>query len=875
MAARLHSHVLTLLLLLLPASTSATYSSLCHFPTAAHDNGSTVSPLPLPWITAGGHFSGGGGDLNFAPGRDYYNRVFSLLCLGTPGTATDDPTVTHVSATLTLEGARRYDVASRHSVSFHLIGYYYSTPTNATAELCMVTSDSFAVRDDGSHIVLHLSVPRPSSLSRPFVTGSLQGAGFNRTALVAYAEDDYAYGQTAPASCPAEAPHGARQVGLFSCSRLRELLGSSYSVEYMPINGTSSSRGYPLQLRHGSMYVNHVHCGANGAVRAYMVFFASLADAFPYNDWERRRGLLVGDEALVAEGLWDSSRNRLCLKACRVVARTPGTSSGAEEEELAVGECGIGVSFWFPAVWSIQDRSVATGMIWNATSNSDGNTSAGVISVSRTWSYMDMSGIKYNYTRVEEARKHYDSMMSSTTPLGKERKKQGRFPGSYSYRDFAFEFSGHRFAGYASPITIGSALVQADELLADAAFQAEEVNKQRLLNVSYTLRYDRTHVSGTNSPQVRHISAEGVYDTKNGTLCMVACQVISDVSPEPDCEVLVTVQFAPMGGATRQRAVGTISSLRNQDDPLFFRALDFVGYGMSVKDMERSSSRMDMESVMLLASTVLSCVFTGLQLRHVKRHPEALPATSVTMLVVLALGNAVPLVLGLQDMYRDSLKRYFAKLMTGGAPGLNEFMQRMTTLLALVLQLRLLQLALSRRLADQAAGKSEDSSSSSSSADAERSTLRICLPLYALGAVAVCVAHLFDGHVGIAAYAGLVLDGFLLPQVVWNAAAGSSPAVRALSPWFYAGGAAIRAAPHAYDAFRKRSYVPSRRASSVYASPRDDLFGVGWDVAVQCGVALLAVLVFLQQRFGGAVLCGLKRRRPGYEMVSSATVWRA
>ncbi|KAF8676320.1 hypothetical protein HU200_047198 [Digitaria exilis] len=869
MAVRLHSHVLTLLLLLLPAATSATYSSLCHFPTAAHDNGSTVSPLPLPWITAGGHFSGGGGDLNFAPGRDY-NRVFSLLCLGTPGTATDDPTVTHVSATLTLEGARRYDVASRHSVSFHLIGYYYSTPTNATAELCMVTSDSFAVRDDGSHIVLHLSVPRPSSLSRPFVTGSLEGASFNRTALVAYAEDDYAYGETAPASCPAATSHGAQRQVLsarFSCNRLRALIGSSYSVEYMPATDGSSDGGFPLRLRHGSMYVNQVHCGANGAVRAYMVFFASQADAY----WERRwgRGFLVGDEALVADGFWDSSRTRLCLKACRVVR-----SGESGEEELAVGECGIGVSFWFPAVWSIRDRSVATGMIWNATSNSDGNTSAGVISVSRTWSYMDMSGIKYNYTRVEEARKLYDSM-SPTTPLGKERKKQGRIPGSYSYRDFAFEFSGQRFAGYASPITIGSALVQAEELLADAAFQAEEVNKQRLLNVSYTLRYDRTHVSGTNSPQLRHISAEGVYDTKNGTLCMVACQVISDVSPDPDCEVLVTVQFDPMGGATRERAVGTISSLRNEDDPLFFRALDFVGYGMSVKDMERSRSRMDMESVMLLASMVLSCVFTGLQLRHVKRHPEALSATSITMLVVLALGNAIPLVLSLQDMYRDSLKRYFAKLMTGGAPGLNEFMQRVTTLLALVLQLRLLQLALSRGLADQAAGKSEDSSSSSSSADAERSTLWICLPLYALGAVAVCIAYLFDGRIGIAAYAGLVLDGFLLPQVVWNAAAGSSPAVRALSPWFYAGGAAIRAAPHAYDAFRKRSYVPSRRTSSVYASPRDDIFGVGWDVAVQCGVALLAALVFLQQRFGGAFLCCLKRRRPGYEMVSTPAVWRA
>ena len=120
----------------------------------------------------------------------------------------------------------------------------------------------------------------------------------------------------------------------------------------------------------------------------------------------------------------------------------------------------------------------------------------------------------------------------------------------------------------------------------------------------------------------------------------------------------------------------------------------------------------------------------------------------------------------------------------------------------------------------------------------------------------------------LAAYAGLVLDGFLLPQVVWNALSGSS--VRALSPWFYAGGSAVRAAPHVYDALRRRSYAPSWRASDVYAGPRDDLFGAGWDVAVQCGAALLAALLFLQQRLGGAFLCGSKRRRAGeYEMVST------
>ena len=168
---------------------------------------------------------------------------------------------------------------------------------------------------------------------------------------------------------------------------------------------------------------------------------------------------------------------------------------------------------------------------------------------------------------------------------------------------------------------------------------------------------------------------------------------------------------------------------------------------------------MDMEGVMLVASMALSCVFTALQLRHVKKHPEALPAMSVVALVVLAIGYVIPLVLNLEDTYsRDSRRQYFVKLTGGGLLELNALVLRASTVLALVLQLRLLQLALSSRRssADQAGSKREGSSpsSSSSDADAERSTLWVCLPLYALGAVVVWIVHTSDGHRGLSAPPG-------------------------------------------------------------------------------------------------------------------------
>ncbi|CAO2183274.1 unnamed protein product [Urochloa humidicola] len=903
-----HSHLPLLLLLLLlllrlflllPATTAASYSSLCHSPAAAPDHSSGgAPPLTLPW-TSTGHFSGGG-DLHFASGR-YYPHAF-YLSPRDGGSATTDPAVTHLSATLTLEGTRlagpgrRHGGDRPHSVSFDLDGYHSA----ATGELCMVGSGSYA-REDGfgvvllSAAVLRLTVPRPANLSAPFVTGRLGGADFNPIALVAYAEDGYEYG--AAASCPPAppAPSGARRVlpaAGFSCGRLRSLLGrgsSSYSLDYRPDaaggHAAASGLSFPMRRGHRSMYINQLRCAAadGAAVRAYMVFYAdqpSAAAAFRRSNytgrrWGRGSEFLVGDEALVADGFWDASRSRLCLRACRVTAARSGQSGAGDD--LAVSECGsIGVSFWFPAVWSIRDRSVAAGMIWNATGG--GNGDGGVISASRTGGYWgNMSDIKYKYTLVEEAKKRYDAMPE----LGKERK--GRFPGNSSYRDFAFGFSLKKqggLPGYAWPVTIGSAFVEGNALIAEAAFVAQEVtNKQRLLNVSYALRY---HVmnSSANSPQLRRLSAEGVYDTKTGSLCMVACQQVTNGSSS-DCEVLVTVQFAPVDTVARERAVGTISSLRDKTDPLFFEPLEFVGEGMYVEQVESSISRMDMESLMLVASMLLSCAFTALQLRHVRTHPEALPATSTTMLAVLALGYAIPLVLNLEDAYggegngrRSRQQYYYVRLASGGLLELNGLVLRVTTVLALALQLRLLHLAMSSR-------RSTDDHD-----DAERSTLWVCLPLYALGAAVVWIVHMGDARPGpavvgdLAAYAGLVLDGFLLPQVVRNALSPrGAKQVRALSPWFYAGVAAIRAAPHAYDAVRKRGWYyappprPSWRPSAsyayayAYASPREDIFGAGWDVAVPCGAALLAAVLFLQQRRGGAFF---KTRRPGeYEMVST------
>ncbi|CAO2170994.1 unnamed protein product [Urochloa humidicola] len=314
--------------------------------------------------------------------------------------------------------------------------------------------------------------------------------------------------------------------------------------------------------------------------------------------------------------------------------------------------------------------------------------------------------------------------------------------------------------------------------------------------------------------------------------------------------------------------------------------MGFSLFGMYAEQVSESVSRMDMESVLLVLSTTLPCVFTAVQILHAKRRPEASAATSLTMLVILALGHVAPLVIGSEALFVSRGTQY-APFQRRVPYEVRQAMLRAPTLITLVLQLRLLQLAWSARRS--AAGRSK---AAETAAAAERRALWVvCLPVYLLGGAMTVAVHASNSRraamedsiavrVGpepatlwedLASSAGLALDGFLVPQVAMNAfsSGGGAATARAISPWFYAGGTVVRAMPHVYDAIRSRGYVQSVTPSNVYATARDDWFGVAWDAVVPCGVGLLAVLLFLQQRLGGAFSFGERRRSGEYEMVDT------
>ncbi|OEL18687.1 hypothetical protein BAE44_0020297 [Dichanthelium oligosanthes] len=927
--AKNHSHLaadhLCFLLILSVAALSSAVSatdddSLCTIPSPAPKlvaAGKDTLPLIHSFRLSAGYFFGGE-DIHFARdesgGGDsmlHITRSFTLLPLQVDTTTT--PTVIHVSATLTLSGGRlAHAVAAHrrrnpfvgdgmrgHSVSFHLEGYYSST----SAELCMAGSGAYT-EDDGllQHlpgVVLRLRVPSPPSLSDPFVTGKLKVAGFDAITLVAYAEGDrYMYGQRAscpPSLLPPSAVRGAlRALGAsFSCAHLREQLVGSYKLQHGGGGGARSSSTSParLRLQEPRMHVGQVQCTTDGAVRLYATF---SDDTNMWGVGFQRPGFMVKETAVVAEGRWDSGLSALCLRACRVVRSGP-TSLAVQEQGQ---DCGIGMNFWFPAVWTIRDRSIVAGTLWNTshgTSGSDAAAGGGWISASRIdldSNRGNFSDVEYRYTMVEEAKRRYFA------DVLKNKQAKGPFPAAdYNYHDFEFRFymkNRNKVSdlGEAYPVTIGSAMVYGDRLAADASFSrhAGEVDMElELLTVSYDIQMRhlprhvnlmRPNMTFPITIEERLVTAEGVYDPRTGVLCMIGCQ---ELDGSTDCQTLITVRFASLDAKAQGHGTGVISTLRAETDPLFVNKTDIVLFGMYAgEQVSESISRMDMESVMLVVSTTLPCVFTAMQILHAKRRPEASAATSLTMLVVLALGYVAPLVVSSEALFVSRGTEYDAPFQRKVPYELRQAMLRVPTLIAFVLQLRLLQLAWSARRSAADRSKAE----TKTAAAAERRALWVCLPLYLLGGAVTVVVHVLSSRraaledsltvrVGpepatlwedLASSAGLALDGFLLPQIAMNAFSGGR--TRALSPWFYVGGTVVRAMPHVYDAIRARGYVPSMTPSNVFASPLDDRFGAAWDVAVPCGAALLAVLLVLQQRLGGAFSFG-SQRSGGYEMVST------
>ncbi|CAK9181811.1 unnamed protein product [Ilex paraguariensis] len=639
-------------------------------------------------------------------------------------------------------------------------------------------------------------------------------------------------------------------------------------VNCNPISGGSKD---PFHF----MSFHEIECLEDGKVR-YLIMFWNLsrnAIPVPFDPYI----------TLVGEGAWDWRKRRFNMVACRILNITDSLDKGS------VGDCSIRLSLHIPSTLSLRNRSFVVGQMWSTRSLNDSSYFGTVAFQSPENRYVRLKGLNYEYSENDNVGKQCAKKM---TVKG----KGGRYPDVYS-SDMRFDMrvrnrKGVIGTGYSSPLYVGDKLYEHFDRLAwapehfDRLEPAVQLNHSRssVVNISSVISFRSVHDFKLDDkfPQTRsvEISAEGIYDPNTGLLCMIGCMHLGSHKEKlsknvsVDCEIVVNVQYPQLDLKAGTNAKGTIESTRSKSDHLYFEHLEFHSYSIYTSQAKESIWRMDLEITMVLISNTLACLFVGLQLFYVKKHPDVLPFISVMMIIVLTVAHMIPLLLNFEALFLANRNRQNVFLGSDGWLEVNEVLVRVITMIAFLMQFRLLQLTWSARVGGE---------SQRNLRVADKKVFYLSLPLYIGGGLIALFALLWKkSHQSpflrprrlryqqqsfwgdLKSYAGLVLDGFLLPQILFNLFCDSRE--RALAPAFYTGTTLVRLLPHVYDLYRARS--SSWFFDNIFANPRMDYYSTTWDIIISCSGLVFVCLVYLQQQFGGRCFLPKKYRENSiYEKV--------
>ncbi|CAA0825287.1 Protein of unknown function (DUF2921 [Striga hermonthica] len=598
------------------------------------------------------------------------------------------------------------------------------------------------------------------------------------------------------------------------------------------------------------MYLNVIECLDDGRVRFLLKF-----EDFGVSGYHV---LLEPNATLVSEGKWDPKQKRLNMVGCRIFS---------DWDEGFVGECLIRLSLRFPARWTLRERSTVVGELWSSRSVNETGYFERVTLTSLSNSHVKAPGLRYEYTEIENTKR---SCANKTTQKTGKKIYPNATSSNMRFDVIVRSKKVPDLFGYSSPVYVGSQLYMFPPM-----YRMEQQNPGHMVNISYILTFkaEQDFKISNEHKQIRsiEISAEGSYDPENGHLCMIGC--MSVVPPKVrvrgnsslDCEILIDLWYPPENGNDGHGVKGNIKSTRDKSDRLYFEPLEVF----SLSAPKDSIWRMDMEITMVLVSNTLLCIFAGLQIVHVKRHANVLPFVSVVMLVVLTLGHLVPLLLNFEAVFTRGRKSFDVYLGGDEWVEVNEVLVRVITMVAFLLEFRLLQMTWSARSTNE---------SQKNPWTHEKKVLYLLAPLYIGGGLIAWLVHQsrnpsrrppfvglhYSLHYRVKqpqslwgdlkSYGGLVLDAFLLPQVVFNIFFDSKE--KALVPSFYVGTSLVRLLPHVYDLYWSHNHT--RSFGYIYANPGLDYYSTAWDIIISVEASLLVVLIYLQQRYGGK--CILVRR---------------
>ncbi|KAG6508495.1 hypothetical protein ZIOFF_033869 [Zingiber officinale] len=699
--------------------------------------------------------------------------------------------------------------------------------------------------------VVSLTFPRVSSLSTTWIIGTVkifdhvdEHNNFGPISLLAYyAPKTYSFTKIpyANTSCSAVKIEDAPKLEMspdIACAYFYRVFRINYTSSVDCTQGNCRSLNQTLGFTPRFLSLHGITCREDGNTKFYIRFSNSSNYQFHMP--------MIPERSLVGEGFWDPESNQLCLLACRV-------NKDNSLKDTHVGDCDIGLTLWFPEVMKLKERSSIVGRVWSIKNKEDVNYFDMASIYSLNDRYNMFHGLHYTYTEADSVRDSCSNGGHSSTELGDQRYPDLKFLGGGRLSLNMKNAKGKGQWGEANFLSIGNdvygydfekmSAVRSSASLAGSTRSSDAANSS--MNVAIGIHL-WSHFDDDNHFEINELAAEGVYDSATGRICMKGCQYPKHTDGSSldydsiDCDILIHIQFAPVDEKAEVHLTGTITSTRNnKSDPFYFETVTISSNQMQRIGADRTVWRMNVEIIMVLVSLTFSCICIAMQIFHVKKQPRVLASVSITMLLALILGYTVPLVVNFEALFMKSRSGSIL-LRSGRWISTYEVILRMLSIIALFLSMRLLQLAWSAR---SSAGDSKDLWVQ------ERRALKWCLPLCAAGALLTWLVS--SNWEALIPYSGFVLDGFLLPQIIFNVAQRSKG--RVLTPCFYIGIVAVRALPHLYDIYRARNYT-AIDSTDIYGSGKWDFYSTAWDVIILCEGLLLAALIYLQQRFGSECL---------------------
>ncbi|GFY97002.1 PII, uridylyltransferase [Actinidia rufa] len=560
----------------------------------------------------------------------------------------------------------------------------------------------------------------------------------------------------------------------------------------------------------------------------------------------QRTGL--NNMTLSADGVWNSSSGQLCMVGCLGIVDVQGNG------------CKSRICLYLPLLFSIKQRSIIMGTISSIDESARSYFPLSfekLVRPAEMWDQYATANLSYSYSKIDSA----GAVLEKNEPFNVGtviKKSLLKFPKLEDTQAFLFSLS----------------LLSEDLTLHSSAFP-DPIPKSRSSRTNIQMEIislgplfwpllvfrKRYNLGGRDSlPQDVRASWRILHDSM-------------DLEDGLDCLVEVVVTYPPTTSRwlVSPTARISISSQRTEDDPLYFSPIKLKTFPLMYrKQREDILSRRGVEGILriLTLSLAIACILS--QLFYIRENLDSVPYVSLVMLSVQALGYSLPLITGAEAIFKrmetpESYESPSYDLQKSQWLQVIDYTVKLLVLVSFSLTLRLCQKVWKSRVRLLTRAPLEPHRVPS-----EKRVLLVTSTIHVIGYVIVLVIHsmktsqrplhgerfvdstrnsqtLREWETELVEYVGLIQDFFLLPQIIGNLI--WQIHCKPLRKLYFIGITVVRLLPHIYDYMR--SPIPNSYFSEEYefVNPQFDFYSKFGDIAIPMTAILLAVIVYVQQKW--------------------------